>query len=75
MADPTSENSKPNDLLPHVLVVDDDPLIRDELQVLFGAEGYAVQCAGSVIGTALTACANRTPSSARRSITGVSARS
>ena len=34
-------------MAPRVLIVDDDPLIRELLQAYLGEEGYDVVCAGT----------------------------
>ena len=38
----------PTEYEPRLLVVDDDPLIREELESLFTAQPYQVECVASV---------------------------
>jgi DNA-binding NtrC family response regulator len=42
-----SDPEPPNSLIPNILVVDDDPLIRDQLSRLYEESGYTVDAVGS----------------------------
>ena len=52
-------------MVPRVLVVDDDPVIRELLQAYLGEEGYDVLCAGNA--EQAEACLPSAPISASRS--------